>query len=173
MSTSDNVPHQVPQDEPHPFPPEKPSRARATPPAGQKPLIAPDLRDDAIAALREGLKATRRFWDKASGMFQEEPDYAARTRAAELVLAYAEGRPIERQVKLSGDFSSYSDKLAKLVATPSGLKQAIALGLVEKPQKDASTVEIAGNSPAVATEDEISRKANAAQRTHNQVIDLE
>ncbi len=112
-------------------------RAGEAPKTG--PLIATNLRDDAIAGLSDSLKATRRFWDKASSAFVEEPDFATRLRAIELVLAYAEGRPVERKVSLTGDFKDYNSKLEKLLATPEGLRVAIAAGLVEPLEKPVKT----------------------------------
>ncbi len=95
-------------------------------------LIRPELREKALAALEEGLVATKRFYDKEAGGWVAEPDYQTRVRAAELVLAYAEGRPVERKVELKGSFAGYDEKLEKLCATPVGLAAAIKLGLVSE-----------------------------------------
>ena len=109
-------------------------------------LIPPDLRAGAIDALRDGLKATRRYWSKEQKDFVEEPDYGVRVKTAELVLAYAEGRPVERQVRLSGDFKGFNEKLEQLCATPEGLAMAVKLGLVaeetRKPEKIASVSQV-------------------------------
>jgi hypothetical protein len=107
--------------------------AQATP--ADSGLIPADLKAKAIQALYAGLTATRRYWDKDQKAFVEEPDYGTRVKTAELVLAYAEGRPVERQVRLTGGFKEYNEKLEQLCSTPEGLAIAVKLGLVaEEPR---------------------------------------
>ena len=151
-----------------PLPPEKPSRARAS---GPKPLIPPSLRDAAVEELHATMKATRRYWDKASGAFVEEPDYATRQRAIELVLAYAEGRPVERKVNLTGDFSTYSEKLERMIATPEGLRLAIAAGLVDDPRKSLKTERGTVKIASVETLPAGGGKSQITQRPDFEVID--
>ncbi len=69
----------------------------------------------------------------------ESPDHATRAKCAELLLAYKVGRPVERKVTITGDFKDYNSKLEKLLATPEGLRVAIAAGLVEPLEKPAKT----------------------------------
>ncbi len=98
------------------------------------PLISLAMRAKALAALEAGLEATRRIFDRDKGDWIVEPDFATRTKCVELTLAYDVGKPVERQVKLTGNFESYSDKLEKLLASPEGITQALALGLIAEDQ---------------------------------------
>ena len=102
---------------------ENPSRARA-------PMVSPRMRAKAIATLADSMNATRRFWDKQTQQWIEEPDWTVRHKSAELVLAYTDGRPVEMKVELTGGFEGYDAKLAKLCSTPEGLKLAVQAGLV-------------------------------------------
>jgi hypothetical protein len=104
--------------------------SRATPPQGL--LIPAAMRDRALRALAEGLMATKTQWDAKEKGLRTDPDHATRVKAAELILAYAEGRPVERVVKLTGDVSTYDDRLEKLLATPEGLRIARTLGIIQK-----------------------------------------
>ena len=111
---------------------------------GQSPLndsgiIPPGVRGKWIARLVECLDATRFVWDRPSGQFREEPDTVTRLKAVELAAAYDIGRPVERKVNLVGNFQNYDSKLEKLLATPEGMRVAIAAGLVEPLEKPAKT----------------------------------
>ena len=97
------------------------------------PSLPPAMRSRAVTALDRALDATRPKWDTAAKTFVEEQDFGTQLKAAELILAYTDGRPVERQVKLTGDFQNYDSKLEKLLASPEGMRVAIAAGLVEKP----------------------------------------
>ncbi len=122
--------------------------ARVTPSETSQMLIKPELQQKALAALEEGMAATKRYFNKEDGGWVAEPDYATRVRSAELVLAYAVGRPVERKVELKGSFTGYDEKLEKLCATPEGLAAAIKLGLVtEERALKAENVELGGNPP--------------------------
>ena len=92
--------------------------------------IPADMQAEALAALARALNAQKRFWSKGGSEWIVEPDYAAQLKAAELTLAYAVGRPVERRVELTGSFEAYDEKLEKLCSTPEGLKLATAAGLV-------------------------------------------
>lgn len=103
-------------------------------------MIPPRMKLRALASLNAALKATRsQHGSKGEGL-KTEADHATRVKAAELILAYAEGRPVERSVKLTGDFSNYDDRLEKLCSTPEGLRIAINAGLVETPAKTVKTI---------------------------------
>lgn len=143
-----------------------PERAQASP-SGRDSIIPADLRAKAIQALRDGLDATRRYWCKESKSFVAEPDYGVRVKTAELVLAYDVGRPVERQVKLTGDFTDYNDKLVKMCATPEGLKMAIACGFViPEVLKSAKASEVADSVevPSVSISRKTTKSKSAQMR---------
>ena len=97
---------------------------------GPEPEISAKTAAKAISELDKQLTAMKRV-QCGEGQWEDVPDYPTRQKAIELALAYRLGRPIERQVKLTGGFQSHNDKVAALCATPEGLRMAIAVGLVQ------------------------------------------
>lgn len=124
----------------------QPSRV-CTPETGK--LISPELRAKALAALEEGLSATKRFWDRENEKWIVEPDYPTRSRNAELVIAYSDGKPVERKVQLTGDFKDWNSKMEDALASPEGIRVALAANLIteqvaeEKRQKLKGRREVA------------------------------
>lgn len=112
------------------------SRTRTNGAAGQSAgvNISQELINEAVQTLASALKAESVKWDGAAKVMVTNPDFQVRLRAAELLLNYGIGKPIERSVKLTGDFSSYSDRLTALCASPEGLRTAVMLGLVDPQQ---------------------------------------
>ena len=104
---------------------ENPTRART-----KRAVVSDAARARAIECLIDGMDATKRVWDRDNAKWIEEPDWNTRTKNAELVLAYSDGRPVEMKIELSGGFEGYDAKLAKLCSTPEGLKLALQAGLV-------------------------------------------
>lgn len=100
------------------------------PPRTRTPAVSDAMRAKSIQTLAAAMDATRRYWDKDGQKWIEEPDWATRTKSAELVLAYADGRPVEMKIELTGGFEGFDQKLAKLCSTPEGLKLAAQAGLV-------------------------------------------
>lgn len=141
---------------------ENPSRART-------PTVSPTMRERAIETLAAGMDATRRYWDKEGQKWIEEPDWSVRYKSAELVLAYADGRPVEMKVELTGGFEGYDQKLAKLCSTPEGLKLAVQAGLIgevtPKNAKSQKAIEINAlhslNKPKKAENDALKSDGNA------------
>lgn len=90
------------------------------------------LSDKALLELEAQLTATKWVPGKegSSGAWEQVPDFPVRQRAIELCFAYRHGKPVERQIKLTGNAGSYDDRLERLIATPEGLKVAIAAGLI-------------------------------------------
>lgn len=117
--------------------PGKIAQARAR---GEGAVVVPvRLAELAIEELEKQIKATKRMPRvDAPGQWEDIPDYSVRQKAIETALAYVIGRPVERQMRITGDVSTYGEKLARLVATPAGLDLAMSLGLVE-PLKDAKS----------------------------------
>ncbi len=107
----------------------KKSRARAetdrlvTKAADLLDLITAADKSAAVETLRKNLKATRRvFMGKGHG-FVQEPDARVRHEAAMAILAYAYGKPIERQIVASGSFLELSDIVARISASPMAMKK--------------------------------------------------
>jgi hypothetical protein len=67
--------------------------------------------EEAMAQLRGGLKATKKFWSPVEKAFIEEPDYKIRMDAAKTVIAYGDGMPVQRSIAVSDSFESLRDAL--------------------------------------------------------------
>lgn len=74
-------------------------------------LTADDLAG-AVKVWREGLTATKMIWSNKKGDYIDGgPDWQIRRDMAEAIAAYMEGRPMERQLSISGSFEELSDLL--------------------------------------------------------------
>jgi hypothetical protein len=68
--------------------------------------------------LREAKAATHRIFDPATKQLIEVPDHKTRLAAITLELAYTEGRPVERQMSVSGNFEDLADMQKRLENSP-------------------------------------------------------
>jgi hypothetical protein len=84
----------------------------------------------AIERLTKALNAKKTVFDRGSSKFVEHEDWPTIVKAAEMLLAYGEGRPVERQVIIKADAQNYDQKLEKLMASPAGRALAKQMGLV-------------------------------------------
>jgi hypothetical protein len=71
-----------------------------------------------VRVLREAKAATHRVFDPATKQLIEVPDHKTRLAAVTLELAYSEGRPIERQMSLSGKFEDLAALQERLKHSP-------------------------------------------------------
>lgn len=134
--------------------PEKPLRGRArahvaetgagrTPTGGEtatllqrlpgRSLIMRLLEDDseiaplAVAAIKAGLSANQMFYDKRAKAWSAEPDARTRLAAAQLVLQYMEGLPLQRIESKSMSYDATPRMLDQLTpATIEAMERAIA-----------------------------------------------
>lgn len=60
-------------------------------------LHSPEMQKKILAVLKEGLNATKFQWDGKKQQADEVVDFQTRLKSCELALAYAIGRPLERQ----------------------------------------------------------------------------
>jgi hypothetical protein len=81
----------------------------------------------AVAAIEDGLSATRRFWSPITKSFVDEPDHKTRLDAAKTILAYHEGTPVQRVLTATESFESLREALAN--ATHSKEAQQLLQGL--------------------------------------------
>jgi hypothetical protein len=75
-------------------------------------------RRDAIQVLIDGMKATRPVYVRGQ-VVGEEPDWKERRENAALILAYVEGRPVERQIQARGDFEDLEALRNRIASLPS------------------------------------------------------
>jgi hypothetical protein len=71
-----------------------------------------------VRVLREAKAATHRVFDPATKQLIEVPDHKTRLAAITLELAYTEGRPVERQMSVSGKFEDLADMQKRLENSP-------------------------------------------------------
>ena len=72
-----------------------------------------------VRVYREAMLATRRYWrnggksesGQALGEWITEPDHRSRLAAANMVAAYLEGLPVQRQIQFRGDFVELGELL--------------------------------------------------------------
>lgn len=105
-------------------------------PARLKSLLD-ELNDDDIdrvaVVYRECMTATFKVWidegkhknGRAKGHWEVSPDYKTRLAAANMVAAYKEGLPVQRQITLAGKFKDLSEMMGQLQDSPQG-KQLLA-----------------------------------------------
>lgn len=82
--------------------------------------------DRAVAALG----AKRIVYGKSKDQFEEHDDWPTIIKAVELLLAYGEGRPIERRLELKGNLATFDQQRAQLMNSPEGIKLLRAAGLI-------------------------------------------
>jgi hypothetical protein len=109
-------------------------------------LNADDI--DAVARVyREAMLATHRYWSdegkdpktgRAKGKWVIEPDHKTRITAANMVAAYSEGLPIQRQVQLNANFKDLSEDLRALKGSPEAMRMLRSLGGLPDVQETGS-----------------------------------
>ena len=85
-------------------------------------LTEHDQREN-LRVIREAKKATHRIYDGEQKRLIEVPDHKTRLAAAALDLAYSEGKPIERQVQITGDFEDLGTLLNRIRESPVAMRE--------------------------------------------------
>lgn len=81
-------------------------------------LFDSNTRQQAVQVLINCLEAKRTYYDLYAKTMVTEPDYATRTQAARLLLAYDVGEPVKRQQIVVHNLDSLSDLEGKLAQSP-------------------------------------------------------
>lgn len=77
-------------------------------------LTSNDL-ENAVEVWRDGLKAVRMVWNNKRGEYLEAgPDWQIRRDMSELIAAYMEGKPMERQMSISGSFAELGEMINEM-----------------------------------------------------------
>ena len=76
-------------------------------------------RKDAIQVWIDGMKATKPIYEKGIRV-GEEPDWKERRENAALIIAYLEGKPIEKQIQAHGGFQDLQELRAIVRQTQMG-----------------------------------------------------
>ena len=102
-------------------------------------LNSPEMQKTILAVLKEGLGATKFQWDGQRQKADEVVDFPTRLKSCELALAYAIGRPMERQ-QIMVAHQQIKDP-AELVKGSPALKEALRELLDEKEETHAITAQ--------------------------------
>lgn len=82
--------------------------------------ITDDDIDRVARAWREAMGATTKTYDIVAKKFVEQPDHNTRMKAGQLIAAYREGLPVQRQITLAGKFKDLGEMLGQLRDSPQG-----------------------------------------------------
>jgi hypothetical protein len=101
-----------------------------------------DLLDDddleaAVRVWREGLQATKRFWNPAAKQWIEEPDWRTRHDMSMAIAAYMEGKPVERQMVVAGSFDDFEKLVDRLKLSPLAREELGGLPGVERAMSES------------------------------------
>ena len=75
-------------------------------------------REKAIQALGEALTATKQFWSQPGKQFVSEVDHITRIKAADILLSYTDGRPVERKEVVVATFESVDEMKNRVKQSP-------------------------------------------------------
>ncbi|HEY2626271.1 MAG TPA: hypothetical protein VGI41_05915 [Candidatus Udaeobacter sp.] len=81
-------------------------------------LLTEDDQEENLRVIREAKRATHRVFNFETKKTEAVPDHKTRLAGVMLDLAYREGKPVERQVQLQGDFEDLSVRLEKYKFSP-------------------------------------------------------
>lgn len=106
--------------------------------------ITDDDIDRVARAWREAMGATTKTYDIVAKKFVEQPDHNTRMKAGQLIAAYREGLPVQRQITLAGKFKDLSEMLGQLKGSPQG--QQLLAELEPAIEVESSVQETGGQS---------------------------
>lgn len=116
----------------------------------QSATITPEMVEQAQKVLQGALKATKRV-RKGKGEYEDVPDYKTQKEAAELIIAYHLGKPMQKSMNLnvssSGDLPGKVrplDVVAKMLANGVDVAGLVAQesGETVKTTNDGETIDI-------------------------------
>jgi hypothetical protein len=81
-------------------------------------LLTEDDQQENLRVIREAKSATHRVFNFETKKTEEVPDHKTRLAAITLELAYTEGRPVERQMSVSGKFEDLAALQERLKHSP-------------------------------------------------------
>jgi hypothetical protein len=95
-------------------------------------LLNEDDLEAAVRVWREGLQATKRFWNPAAKQWIEEPDWRTRHDMSMAIAAYMEGKPVERQMVVAGSFDDFEKLVDRLKLSSLAREELTGLPGVER-----------------------------------------
>jgi hypothetical protein len=103
-------------------------------------------RKEAIQVWIDGMRATKPIYEKGIRV-GEEPDWKERRENAALIIAYLEGKPIEKQIQAHGDFEDLGSLLEAMKHSPASqasLQKTVEGREIPPALADAATEEGSG-----------------------------
>jgi hypothetical protein len=96
--------------------------------------MSDDDLDQVARVYREAMDATTTMWDVNEKKLITLPDHKTRIAAANMVAAYKEGLPVQRQIRLGAHFDELSDVVERFKRSPAAqdFVRRMAAGLVLK-----------------------------------------
>lgn len=82
----------------------------------------------AVRVWIDGLEATKKEYEKVSETWSEVPDWKERRECANMIVAYMEGRPVERQLVIGGSFEDLNAAMGKVKASPEAMRLLESMG---------------------------------------------
>jgi hypothetical protein len=98
----------------------------------------------AVEIWREGLKATKFVWDQKAQCYVDTgfPDWDVRERMSLAIAAYMEGKPIERQINVTGNFEELGQVLNRIRASPIAMEELADLPSLRGMPSDSDSLQI-------------------------------
>ena len=101
-------------------------------------LLADQDVSGAIKVLRTGLAATKLMWDGNARDWVEQPDWKARHDCAMAILSYRFGKPVERQLQVTGTFEDLGQLFGRIQNSPAA-RRALEVSQASRPKIEEYT----------------------------------
>ena len=90
------------------------------------PLVSRKSVTKAMQALEQALNAEKVVYGRSKDQFETQRDWPTVVRAAELILAYGEGRPVERRLEIRATSETFDAQKARMLSSPEGIRFLLA-----------------------------------------------
>jgi hypothetical protein len=126
-------------------------------------LLGPEHLEAAVKTWVDGLKAMKKVYDPSTKGWIEEPDWRERRENANMIVAYMEGKPIERQVQVTGNFEELGDLLNRIRESPVAMRELANLPSLHAMPNDSDSLQI---GQTVTTEERPNPRKQPRNRAH-------
>lgn len=108
-------------------------------------LVDRETVQEAIRELKNALQANKVVWGKTKEQFETSADWPTRVKAAELILAYGEGRPVERRIEIKANADTWEDQMKRHLGSAEGIRFLRSAGAITPDQADEALEKLAKN----------------------------
>ena len=102
-------------------------------------LLTEEDQEENLRVIREAKQATHKIFDPVTKTLIDVPDTKSRLAGVALDLAYREGRPVERQIKVNTNFDDFSELLKKFRSSPEAMRSWNEKETMELPAIDVES----------------------------------